>query len=180
VLVDRLEHDADPRVRAEAAWSLGRSAAAQDPTVRSALVRGLNSTVGAVRIHCAAGLVRAPRGLVSWSDLREDALVGVRAAATAALSGSPAPTESRALLVGDEHPFVRRAAQSASEAPSASSDWSVLHLLDRDGNPLPGAWALLSLPGGLPRVVQSDSEGSVRLEGVPRGEILIELLDREP
>ena len=184
-LLGRLEDDPDPKVRAEAAWALGKRA---DATSEPALTRALSSASAAVRANAAGALYRlgrAPAQLVRLADDRDPA---ARANAALALGWKPSPAARvvlERLRASDEDRHVRAAATLAlarGSAPAVSdrSDWIAIHLVDFDGAPLADARYYLVLPDGLLKAGFADARGTAREESVSIGTCEIELPDDLP
>jgi HEAT repeat protein len=166
-----LAADVDPRLRAEAAWALGkhpRAAATTTPLLTTAL----QSPAPAVRANAAAALYRlqrAPTGLMRLIDDRDPA---VRGNAALALAHTPAAHAAIARLAdNDDDRLTRAAAKSAlqTRAPATGHDWIALDVVDFDGTPLGDARYRLALPDGLVKAGVTDERGVVAEETLPTG-----------
>jgi HEAT repeat protein len=175
LLIARLDEDASPSVRAEAAWALGKRAAS--PAVEAALGRGLASREAAVRANAAGALARLGRAPDALRRLVGDDDPAVRANAALALPRSAASLAR--LEADDPDPRVRAAAHRArgGNGPGARGDWIGLYLVDFDGAPLAEACYRLVLPDGLIKSGLADARGIVREESVPPGACDLELVD---
>jgi HEAT repeat protein len=172
----------DPRIRAEAAWALGKLKHAGDAVV-GPLAQALHASAPAVRANAAAALFRlgrAPDDLLRLVDDRDPA---VRGNAALALGKTP---KARASLVRlserDEDRYARAAAKRALAGPSPSpaADWIALDVVDFDGAPLGDAGYRLVLPDGLQRAGVTDERGVIREESVPAGACTLLLDEAAP
>jgi HEAT repeat protein len=172
-----VKSDADPFVRSEAAWALGKHV--HDPTL-PALEMALRAAAPAVRANAVAALYRlgrTPAGLLPLVDDRDPA---VRANAVLALAHTKAAAPAIArLAASDEDPRVRAAATRArAGAPGLPrNDWIAFSIVDFDGAPLTEARYRLILPDGLIKLGISDERGVVHEEGVPKGGCTLDLDD---
>ncbi len=172
----------DPRVRAEAAWALGKQHK-PDGAVVDGLTAALHATAPSVRANAAASLYRlgrAPDDLLHLVDDRDPAVRGNAALALAHTQKARASLER--LAERDEDRFVRAAAKRAvaAQAPSASADWIALDVVDFDGAPLGDAGYRLVLPDGLQRTGVTDERGVIREESVPAGACTLLLDEAAP
>ncbi|HUS63614.1 MAG TPA: HEAT repeat domain-containing protein [Kofleriaceae bacterium] len=181
LLAARLDDDADPRVRAEAAWALGK--VGRTPVAAgSPLGRALGSTAPGGRANAAAAVARLGRGAAVEALLTrqlEDRDPAARANAALALAGRPAARAAIDRLKTDDDPRVRAAASRALSGAAAGprSDWLVVHVVDFDAAPVPEARYQLLLPDGIVKVGHTDARGAVREESVPTGTCTVELAD---
>jgi HEAT repeat protein len=171
-LVSVLGADVDPRLRAEAAWSMGKRPRAA-ATAAPALTAALKLSAPAVRANAAGALYRlgrAPDELVRLLDDREPA---ARANAALALARNPAARRAIARLAErDEDRFTRAAAQRAQKGaapPSSANDWITLDVVDFDGAPLGDARYRLAFPDGAVKSGVTDERGIIAEERVPTG-----------
>jgi HEAT repeat protein len=166
-----LSADLDPRLRAEAAWALGKRPRAA-ATATPLLTQALQSPAPAVRANAAAALYRlqaAPAALLRLLDDRDPA---VRGNAALALGKTPSARSALARLAErDEDRLVRAAAKQAlqARAPSSAADWIALDVVDFDGSPLGDARYRLALPDGLVKAGVTDERGIVAEEALPTG-----------
>jgi HEAT repeat protein len=174
----------DPRVRAEAAWALGKQHHAT-PQATEGLVEALRSPAPAVRANAAAALARLREAPAELMRLLDDGDAAARANAALALAG----TKSARAAIGrlaerDEDRNVRAAAKRAlaprAAAPATGGDWIALDVVDFDGAPLGDAGYHLVLPDGLQKAGVTDERGVVREEAVPSGGCTLVLDEAAP
>ncbi len=195
-LLSTLASDADPRVRAEAAWALSRlrPGARQQARVvtglRQALLRGKTDGDAGERANLAAALAILGQADPGDADLLLDGDVAVRANG-ALLLGLIAPSSDglrarlRALANTDEDHRVRRSAALAlsgkAEVGPATAlrrrHWLLLSYVDYDGRPLAEARYRLSTPEGLIRVGVTDARGGGPEELLLPGRCETEVVD---
>jgi HEAT repeat protein len=200
-LVSLLSGDPDARVRAEAAWALGRlplppSGAGPQTRraiagLRSALARPAGTEEPSERANVVAALALLRAGAPADAELLTDRDPGVRANGALLLaSGGPGALSPglrarlRSLQVGDPVEWVRRSAGRALQGrawPEADRagrrHFLGLYLTDYDRRPLPEARLRLYTPDGLVRVAAADGRGVVREEQLPQGGCEVEVLD---
>jgi HEAT repeat protein len=175
-LAARLDDDSDARVRAEAAWALGKRGSEAVSYV-PALERALSAPFAALRANAAAALARLGKQPAALERLVDDPDPAVRANAALALRGKKSLLER---LRADESPLVRAAAAHALEArtgPAVGGDFIAAHLTDFDGAPLGDAAYWLVLPDGLVKSGFADARGTAREESVPTGSCRLEFPD---
>jgi HEAT repeat protein len=181
-LVSMLGADVDPRLRAEAAWALGkrpRGAVAAVP----ALTAALKATAPAIRANAAAALYRLGHVPSELGRLLDDREPAARANAAIALARTPAAKRAIARLAEhDDDRFARAAAQRAqkSVAPSSAADWIALDVVDFDGAPLGDARYRLALADGLVKSGVTDERGVIAEERVPTGSCTLALDEAAP
>lgn len=166
-----LAADVDPRLRAEAAWALGKRARAA-ATTTPLLTAALQSPTPAVRANAAAALYRLQRAPGLLTRLIDDRDPAVRGNAALALAHTPAAHAALARLAAeDDDRLTRAAAKSALQAhsPVTGNDWIALDVVDFDGSPLSDARYRLALPDGLVKVGVTDERGVVTEEALPTG-----------
>jgi HEAT repeat protein len=184
VLLGRLEDDPDPKVRAEAAWALGKAGGGTPGAVEPTLVRALGSSSAAVRANAAGALARLGRSPSALTRLLDDRDPAARANAALALARHVTPDARPALdrLRSDEDRRVRAAATRTAPPAAAASrtEWIALHLVDYDGAPLGDARYQLLCPDALIKSGFADARGTVREEALPPGACQLELPDDLP
>jgi HEAT repeat protein len=164
----------DPRVRAEAAWALGKTGKPGDDTV-GALAQALRASAPAVRANAAAALYRLQKAPPELMRLLDDRNPAVRGNAALALARTASAKAAIARLAErDDERHVRAAARRAlalagGGAPPSSADWIALDVVDFDGAPLGDAGYRLVLPDGLQKTGVTDERGIIREEAVPAG-----------
>ncbi|HXU69135.1 MAG TPA: HEAT repeat domain-containing protein [Polyangia bacterium] len=184
-LVSMLAGDyGDPRVRAEAAWSLGKFRnSGHSAAVAAALTEALHSSSPSVRANAAAALYRLGRAPDDLARLVDDRDPAVRGNAALALGrAGKAKTSLARLAERDEDRWVRAAAKRAATGagPSPAADWIALDVVDFDGAPLGDAGYRLVLPDGLQRTGVTDERGVIREESVPAGACTLLLDEAAP
>jgi HEAT repeat protein len=181
LLTARLDGDSDPRVRAEAAWALGKRRA--DAGSIAALTRALASSSAAVRANAAAALARLGQAPPQVTRLLDDADPAARANAALAVAKLPgwrATLDRLRARDPDRHVRAAAARALAGSALAPRVDWIALHLTDFDGAPLADARFRLVLPDGLVKSGAADARGVAREESLPRGACELELPDDPP
>ena len=172
----------DARVRAEAAWALGKQHRPSDAAL-AALTEALHASAPSVRANAAAALARlghAPAELSRLVDDRDPAVRGNAALGLARAPGARAALTRLAERDDDRH--VRAAAKRALSTTtplSPAADWIALDVVDFDGAPLGDAGYRLVLPDGLSRTGVTDERGVIREESVLAGACTL-LLDEAP
>jgi HEAT repeat protein len=166
-----LAADLDPRLRAEAAWALGKRPRAAT-TATPLLVSALQSPAPSVRANAAAALYRLQRAPDALLRLLDDRDAAVRGNAALALAHTPSAHAAIARLAEhDDDRLTRAAAKQAlqAHAPSSAGDWIALDVVDFDGSPLGDARYRLALPDGLVKAGVTDERGIVAEEALPTG-----------
>jgi len=173
----------DPRVRAEAAWALGKQRRPSDAAL-AALTEALRASPPPVRANAAAALYRLGRAPDALVRLLDDRDAAVRGNAALALARTPkARAALQRLADRDDDRYTRAAAKRALAAtapPSPAGDWIALDVVDFDGSPLGDAGYRLVLPDGLMRTGVTDERGVVREEAVPSGACTLVLDEAGP
>jgi HEAT repeat protein len=161
----------DPRVRAEAAWALGKS---REPGAGAlaALTSALGATAPSVRANAAAALYRLGRAPAALVRLLDDGDAAARGNAALALARTPGARAAVQRLADDDGDrYTRAAAKRALTSPAAApaGDWLALDVVDFDGAPLGDAGYRLVLPDGVQKSGVTDERGVIREESVPSG-----------
>jgi HEAT repeat protein len=181
LLTARLDGDSDWKVRAEAAWALGKRAAT--PSIVAALTRALGSPAAPVRANAAGALARlgqVPPALTRLLDDPDPAARANAALACARLPGWRATIDRLRAHDPDRHVRAAAARALAGSALAPRADWIALHLTDFDGAPLADARFRLVLADGLVKSGVADARGTAREESLPRGACELELPDDPP
>lgn len=185
--------DPDARVRAEAAWGLGRLAGKASAGLTRRVVAGLRAALdssrgdprdGGERANLVAALALLGAAEARDTALLEDPELAVRANAAWLLAGLAANSPGlRArigyLKEGDASPWVRRAAEQAQKGALRAADrghFIGLAFVDVDGRPQAESRYRLLTPDLLVRVGLTSSAGTAQEELLQSGACEVEVI----